>query len=309
MKITFAVLVLLIIAAFIPFQQHASINIRSNYFDVCQQLRSADNWKRWQPDIRSQFDKTGQGKLTTDSSGFLINIPDQVFKVENINANTFKVTRTLNHIDHPYFYTVNPGIAHDNTTVIIDVKNNVGKWLFSQFASSGDMLHLPGELKNFMENAKLYYGFNINEKDFDASSMAVKKETIAAKNKYTGMAKAVKDLHDFLNQNGIPSLSGLSGVCYPQKNDSLQILIGMPVNKALNSTGDITFMQMPGGKWLTGDYKGKYSGRQQLYNAMEKYMQDHSLSKQMAPIERYLDNKPPASDDDIVNMQVNCPVL
>ena len=68
-------------------------------------------------------------------------------------------------------------------------------------------------------------------------------------------------------------------------------------------------MHMPGGKVVVGDYHGKYSERQKVYTAMEKYIQDHALQKQVAPFERYLDNKVPAGDNDMVNMQVNYPVL
>ncbi|MBB6128660.1 GyrI-like domain-containing protein [Mucilaginibacter lappiensis] len=309
MKITLIVIVLLIIAAFIPFQQHASINIRANYFEVCQQLASADNWKRWQPDIRKGFDLTKQYKPTTNSSGFLINIPEQAFKVENISANTFKVTKTLNHIDREYFYTVIPGITGNNATVVIDAKNNMGKWLFLKFSSSGSILDIPEELKSFMEDAKQYYGFNISEKNVEERYLAVKKETILAINKYPAMAKAAKELHGFITQNNMQTLPGLFSVGYPQKPDSLQLLVGITVDKQLKSTGNITFMRMPGSKVLVGDYKGKYRERQQLYDAMEKYMHDHALQKQVAPIERYLDNKPPTGDDDIINMQVNYPVL
>ncbi|MBB6110235.1 effector-binding domain-containing protein [Mucilaginibacter lappiensis] len=309
MKITLIVIVLLILAAFIPFQQHASINIRANYFEVCQQLASADNWKRWQPDIRKGFDLTKQYKPTTNSSGFLINIPGQTFKVESISANTFKVIRTVNYLDHECFYTVVPGDASNTSTVIIDTKNNVGKWLFSKFDSSGSILDVPRQLKSFMEDAKQYYGFNISEKSVAESYLVVKKEIISTQDKYQAIVKAVRELHSYINQNNIKPIQALSGAYYPQRSDSLQIMVGIPVNKQLNSTGDITFMHMPGGKWLVGDYKGKYSGRQQLYKAMEKYMQDHALLKQIAPFERYLDNKPPASDDDVINMQVNYPVL
>ena len=310
MKITVIAFVSLIIIGFIPFRQHASIDIRANYFDVCQQFISADNWKRWQPEIHNGSDLAKQDKSVAGSSGFLINIPEQTFKVEIISANTFKVTRTQNHIDHEYFYTVIPGNKNNTTTVIVDAKNNVGKWLLSKFNSPESIMNIPQELKSFMENARLYYGFSINEKNIDESYLAVKKETILAKNKYPEMAKAAKELHSFIIQNNMRALPGLFSVGYPQKADSLQLLVGITVDKKLNSTGgSITFMHMPGGKVLVGDYTGKYGERQQLYNAMEKYLRDHTLQKQIAPFEKYLDNKTPTGNNDIVNMQLNYPVL
>jgi effector-binding domain-containing protein len=309
MKITFAVLVLLIIAAFIPFRQHASMSIRASYFEVCQQLALADNWKRWQPDIRNELAGAKQNKLTSDGRVFLISIPGQSFKVESMSANIFEVTKTQKHMACYYNYTVMPDVANNSTIIDVDVRNSIGKWLLSRVYSTSDILDDLTSLKRFMGNAKLYYGFNINEKDVDETYLAIKKETIPVRAKYMEMAHAAKEVRDFVTQNNIQAQQSLAGAYYLRGTDSLQMLIGVPVNKQLNSTGNITFMHMPGGKWLIGDYKGKYGDRQQLYNAMEKYMQDHALLKQIAPFERYLDNKPPAGDDDIINMQINYPVL
>ncbi|WP_183565676.1 GyrI-like domain-containing protein [Mucilaginibacter sp. SP1R1] len=307
MKKAVIVLFLLIIIGFIPFQQHSSVLIKSNYFDVCQQLNSPDNWKRWQTDIHNQLDKAHTVK--TDTTGFLINIPGRAFSVKNTDGNKFNVMISSNHIDHHYYYTVMPGaLPYSNTTILIDFKTNVGRWLLSQFTVSDNTVVIQ-QLKAFMEDARLYYGFNINQKNVAESYIAVKKEIIPAKNKYPEMVKAATELHSFIAQNNIEATQALSGAYYTQKADSLQIMIGIPVNRQVNSTGCITFMHMPGGKMLVGDYTGKYSDRQKIYNAMEKYLQDHNLLKQIAPFERYLDNKVPSGDKDIVNMQVNYPVL
>ena len=309
MKKAVIILVLLIVIGFIPFQQHSSINIRSNYFDVCQQLISPDSWKRWQPDIRDKFNAANNSKVTADSTGFLISIPGQVFNVKNTNGNKFSVVRTVNFIDHHYAYTVMPDAENNNATVYIDVKNNVVKWLFSQFdpaEKNGDIIQ---QLKGFMEDAKQYYGFDISEKSVAESYLAVKKETIPAKNKYPAIINAAKELHVFIDQHHVKAVQALAGAYYSQKNDSLQILIGIPVNKQVAPSANIVFMNMPGGKVLVGDYNGKYGERQKIYSAMEKYIRDHSLLKQVAPFERYLNNKVPESDSDLVNMQVNYPVL
>ncbi|MDN5284685.1 MAG: Effector-binding protein [Mucilaginibacter sp.] len=309
MKKAVIILFLLIVIGFIPFQQHSSVNIRSNYFDVCQQLISPDSWKNWQPDIRKGFDDTKNSRVAKDNVGFLISIPGQVFNIKNANGNKFYVGRTVNFIDHHYCYTVMPGIANNTATVIIDIKNNVAKWLFSQFDPSEKNTDIIKQLKSFMEDDKQYYGFDISEKSVAESYLAVKKEMIPVKNKYSAIVKAAQELHDFVDQHNIKPVQALAGAYYSQKNDSLQILIGIPVNKRIAPTANIVFMNMPGGKVLVGDYSGKYGERQKIYNAMERYIQDHTLLKQVAPFERYLNNKVPESDTDIVNMQVNYPVL
>jgi effector-binding domain-containing protein len=307
MKKAIIALVLLIVIGFIPIQQHNSVSIRSNYFDVCQQLMQADNWKRWEPEINGNA--ADQVHTQHFGSAFLIETPDQLFNITSISANTFKVIVTRNHVGHHYFYTVAPGIKNNDATVIIDAKTNVFKWLIAQFQPSAQPAALMLSLKSFMENPKQYYGFNISEKNVTESYFAVKKETISTKHKFPEIRKAAEELNTFIGENNIKAIQPVSGSYYPHKVDSLQILIGIPVNKQISSTSDITFMRMPGGKVIVGDYAGKYNERQKIYTAMEKYMQDHSLLKQVAPFERYLNNKVPESDTDIVNMQVNYPVL
>ncbi|MGF7041066.1 GyrI-like domain-containing protein [Mucilaginibacter lappiensis] len=307
MKKAIIALVILIVIGFIPFQQHSSVSIRSNYFDVCQQLIHAGNWKRWEPQINNYADH----QISTQSfnSGFLIRTPSQIFNIKNVGANTFNVVNTLNHIEHHSFYTVVPEIKNSYATIVIDAKTNVFKWLISRFEPSAEPAYLMLSLKAFMENPRLYYGFTINEKNVAETYLAVKKETILTKNKYPEINKAANDINSFIAQSNIKAVSSLSGSYYPHQSDSLQILIGIPVNKQVNSTSAITFMHMPGGKVVVGDYYGKYSERQKLYTAMEKYIQDHDLKKQVLPFERYLNNKVPVGDNDMVNMQVNYPVL
>ena len=307
MKKAVIVLAILIVIGFIPFQQHSSVSIRSNYFDVCQQLMNAGDWNRWEPEINSYTDN----QISTQSfkSGFLIRTPNQVFNIKNVGANTFNVVKTRNHINYHCFYMVVPEIKNSYATVVIDAKTNVFKWLISRVEPSAEPAYLMLSLKAFMENPRLYYGFTIHEKNVAESYLAVKKETILAKNKYPEINKAANDIKNFIAQSNIKAVSSLSGSYYPHQSDSLQILIGIPVNKQVNSTPAITFMHMPGGKVIVGDYDGKYSERQKVYTAVEKYIQDHDLKKQVLPFERYLNNKAPAGENDIVNMQVNYPVL
>jgi effector-binding domain-containing protein len=285
MKKAIIVLILLIIIGFIPFQQHSSVDIKSNYLDVCQQLAGGT--------------QTQTPKFNTGGG----------FNITTISPNVFKAATNGSYINHYCFYTVVPEIKNNYTTVAIDAPTNVFKWLISQVQPSVKPAVLITGLKAFMENARLYYGFNISEKEVTENYIAVKKETVLTKKKFPEINKAVRDLNIFIAQNNAKAVHALSCSYYPQRADSVQVLIGIPINKQLKPTNDIACMRMPGGKMLIGDFNGKYSDRQKLYNAMEKYMQDHSLAKQIAPFERYLDNRIPASDTDSVNMQINYPVL
>ncbi|MDN3550457.1 GyrI-like domain-containing protein [Mucilaginibacter aquaedulcis] len=285
MKKAIIVFILFIIIGFIPFQQHNSVDIKSNYFDVCQQLAGGNQTKT------PKFN------------------PGKDFNITAISANVFSAATICGPMSYNCFYTVAPGIKNNYAIIAIDAPTNVFKWLISQVQPSVKPDALVLNLKAFMENARIYYGFNIIEKDVAENYIAVKKETVPIQNKFPEINRAVKDLNSFIAQNNAKAIHPLSCSYYPHQADSVQVLVGIPVNKQIQPTANITCMRMPGGKMLVGDFNGKYSDRQKLYNAMEKYIQDHSLSKQIAPFERYLDNRIPASDTDSVNMQINYPVL
>ncbi|WP_184545425.1 GyrI-like domain-containing protein [Mucilaginibacter sp. FT3.2] len=307
MKKAIIAVIVLIVIGFIPFQQKSIVNIKAGYFDVCQQLLLAGNWIKWQPDINN----TPPQQVKTDNihSGFLITIPNQVFKMVSGSANTFDINTTITGVNYHYLYTVVPRDIYNNGAVIITANTNLFKWLITKFKPNEKPDGLIQNLKAFMENAKLYYGFTIKEKNVAETYMAVKKETILLAGKYPQIGKAFNDLNSFIAQKNIKATQPISGTYYLRGKDSIQMLIGISINKEINSGNGIAIMRMPAGKVVIGDYKGKYGERQKIYNAMEKYIQDNFLAKQVAPYERYLDNKLPAGDNDTVNMQVNYPVL
>lgn len=296
-------LVVLIVIGFIPFSQQRSVTIKANYFDVCQQLRLPANWGKWEHGSIAPLNQlTEKGVANAE---FLIHTPGFVYNITCINANIFQVITTSNYISYKYFYTVVPGVKNNSTAIIIDYKTNVLKWFLSSFWKDTPV----DNLKSFMEDARLYYGFVIEEKKTDETYVAVKKETIVAQNKYAAIYKAAHELDSFIVQNHINPTQHISVSYYPKKADSLQILIGIPVSKKGIAGNNVNFMRMPGGKVVVGSYKGKYAERQKIYTAMEKYIQDHYLQKQVAPFETYLNNKTPSGDSDVVNMQLSYPVL
>ncbi|GAA3987312.1 GyrI-like domain-containing protein [Mucilaginibacter dorajii] len=307
MKKAIIVSVILVTAGLIPFSLQSSINIKAKYFDVCQQFAPSVGSSRWKEILGLPEE---QWQINNTSLGFSVHNTKQDIKVRAITANAFEVINNQHHISYRYLYTVIPGVTNANTsTVIINHNTNGLKWLISQFSSSVSPSYLILCLKGFMENSKLYYGFAIKETTITARYMAVKKATIIAQNKYHQTAEAAQIVNNFINQNKLKAIAPLSASYYPYKTDSLQILVGLPVNKALTSTGGITFMQFHAGKMLVGNFKGRYADRHKIYAAMERYMDDHGLLKQIAPFETYLNNKIPTGDSDMVNMQLSYPVI
>lgn len=299
---------IVIIFAFIPFEKQSNVNIKAPFYDVCQQLLKVDNWKKWQPDIQKNAISTAIISVKTINSGFLIIIPQQTFTVKHTSVNVYNVNRTIHYINYQYYYNVIPDLSNTNTTIIVNYKINAFKWLIAKLFISSN-LNLVVDLKRFMENPMLYYGFNIYEKQVPEIHLLVKSKIVLVKDRYTKMKSLVMDIQAYAQKNNLVIGKPVTAEYINRRPDSLQIVIGIPVDQKIKTTNNISYMHFPSGKVVIGIYKGKYSDRQKIYSGMEKYIQDHALQKQVLPLEKYIDNKLPRSDTDMVNIQVYYPVL
>lgn len=310
MKKVILLLTIVIIIAFVPFKKQININIKAPFYDVCQQLLKVDNWKKWQPDIHKNIiTSPALISIKTSKNGFLITSPQQTFNIKYTSVNVFNVDRIIHHVNYKFNYVINPSLSNTNTTIIVSYKINLFKLLVAGL-SINDNLNPVIDLKKFMEDPMLYYGFNIYEKQVPESHLLVKSKTVLVKNdRYVVMKNLVDELRGYAEKNNLATIQPVTAEYINKQPDSLQIVIGMPVNQKVKSTNNIIYMHMPAGKVIIGVYKGKYAERQKIYTGMEKYIQNFGLQKQVLPLEKYTDNKLPSSDTDIVNMQIYYPVL
>ena len=96
--------------------------------------------------------------------------------------------------------------------------------------------------------------------------------------------------------------------CIPKSGDSLQMLVGIPVNKAIPAGNGFLYMYMPPTRVLIADFKGKYREKKKVYTAMAKYVQDKFVTTKIAPFEVFT-NKLPATADDVVEFRLTYPIL
>jgi len=104
-------------------------------------------------------------------------------------------------------------------------------------------------------------------------------------------------------------LSRFSVSYIPLQGDSLQLTVGIPVDKIASPMDSISCLSLPAtGRVLVGNYEGKFSDRKKIYNAMTKYLTDHHLSIPAESFERYLNDSLPTSDSSEIKMELNYPV-
>lgn len=296
---------------FIPFNHRQTVHIQASFLNTFQQTSKPDNWKKWQPELMAamkQKQNPNAIKIINTTSGFSISAGNTQLNVHKIDGLSYAVDKLIAGKSSSYTFLPIPDTHNDSSLVIVSQKINLIHFLFDTFKSTpagADML----QLKSYMEDAYRYYGFDIRRGTVIDSNVVVEKRVVAARNKQAAVAQVQQELHAFILQHHLRMVQPIIADIRQSGNDSVRLMIGLPVNERITSVGNIQFMHLPRrGHMLSGIYIGLYSGREKLYSAMRSYMTDYNLASPEDPYEKYLDNKIPASDTSYVHLQVNFPI-
>lgn len=310
-KKTFIALLILvlIVAGIIPFKQQKTVSIQAQYFIVLQQLFKPKNWKNWQPELKQAWKKdSSQVKINQTTKASAITAPGITFKITNSSGFASVVNKNLYGKNSTYNFIAIPSSRIGISLVIVNQKINLFRLLYNALfrIKTNTDIHF---LKNYLEDARLYYGFDIRKTTVTDSNVVVEKKVIAAEKKGFEIAQIKQELNLFIRQHGLKIVQPVIADIRNAGHGSLRVMIGLPVDRQTVSAGKIEFMHLPPhGRMLTGIYTGRYGGRQKLYLAMKTYISDHNLSSPEDPYEKYLDNKIPESDSSFVHLQVNFPI-
>lgn len=306
---TLILLLFIIIAAIslIPFNKQVPIKVNASYFNCYQQLFTPGNWKKWHPDIKKD---SSVYKENLSSKGFKIIIPEECFLVTKQDSYNLLVSRVNNNKEFNYSYTVIPTSQGLATIIVVTFKMNVLTYLTTFFKDDDLKNSGINSFKNYMENTRLYYGFVIRKEQTPEKLIAVKRMTFLKNDLYLQCKLMQAKLKDFVSQNNLKVIYPLQLQYVSHIGDSVQIMMGLPVNKKVtivnNNTG---YMNMPRGKILVGYFKGIYKDKEKLYNAMRLYMNDNYIHPMILPFERFENNKLPESDSSMVDMRVIIPYM
>ena len=309
-RLVLSILLLLIVIAaisLIPFNKQVTIKINAPYFNCYQQLFTPGNWKKWHPDINKD---SSAYKENIISNGFKIGISGEYFLVKKQDSYNLLVTRVNNNNQLNYNFTIIPDSRGLTTSVAVTFRVNGLTWLMEIF--NNDDLKNTGinSLKNYMEDVRLYYGFLIKREQTPGKMVAVKRSTFLKSDLYRQASLMQTNLDDFVLQNSLKVIYPLQLQYVSYRRDSVQIIVGLPVNKKVAIINNIAeYMNMPRGKVLVGYFKGRYKNKEKLYKAMQLYMSDNYIHPMILPFEKFENNKLPTCDSTLVDMQVVIPYM
>lgn len=311
MKIWIIVIVVLLaafIGSFVPVTKSDSFKINASYENVYRQFVSPKSWLNWQPDLKLA-PKSGKVKIDSNKSGFQITAPSLEFSLQNIGLGNFEITETRNGKLSNFSCILTPENTSNKTLATVISKTNLFGYLSGFISNSHDRRSPIPELKTYMEDTRLFYGFTIRKELTQEKLIVVKKGTFLSSRLYQQSGEMLNQLNNVILKNKLKIVSPLQLQYVVATKDSMQIMMGFPVDKKATVASGITYMTMPRGKILAGDFNGVYKNKEKLYAAMRQYMRDNYIRPLIQPFERFDSNKLPASDTSRVNMQLIVPYM
>ncbi len=308
MKIKFivlAVLVALLSALFIPFNQQLTITVESPFLKTYTALLNPQSWENWRPDINRAF-HADSDKVTVrkKNNSFSINTPDIELNIRPA-GNMFYIKERNYYDNFAYNYIVVPDKAADKTVMVINYRGSMIAYLFNKAdkALAGAQAE---KFKRFMETDSLYYGYKATKIKVPGSNLIELSRLVVAKDKFVTAKVMMAQLQTYVKAHNIKQLQPVIAQYIPKGTDSTQVNVGLFVNQEVSAGHAVVFVKMPEhGKLLAVNYKGRFSERAKVYAAMQKYFTDHAYQSAILPFETYLNNKLPDADTDQVNIQIN----
>ena len=299
-------LFVIILIGFIPIKKTNDIVINSDYFSVYKYFTTAEDWQLWQPELKIGATHS-QLKRTGNLSNFSLTVPGTSFHVKKVWLNDISIRETKNNNVSDFNCIIVPEPKSNHAIIVVTREQELWKLLHSMFFQD-DLRGSPiVDLKNYMEDINSFYGFNIQREFSNRSIFIVNKKTIAKKDIYQHCAPMLDELNCFVSKNRLTDFPPFLLQRIDFGKDSLQILIGLRINKNPPLSNKLDLMIIPAGRVLVGPFKGRYIDRVRLYTAMENYMNDKSLKPILLPLEEFKNDKLPVSDTTIVDMDIISP--
>ena len=292
----------------IPVEQQKTVLINSSFFNVYQQLINGNNWINWRKDFKRHNNSSASIVVKKRSNGYELLLGSIIVDVTPVNGYSFEVKEDSANKSENYSYTIFPDKLPNVTTFTITRKRSI--WHAAIDGINGGLLAEThaNDLKKYMESTALYYGYEIVRSKVIDTEIVVLRQSCPAKSKFTVAAKELATLYSYISSKGLKQTQPYIAQFISKNNDSVQVNIGLPVDKKTAAVQPLALMQMPAaGTLYIVYYQGKFNERSNAYDAVEKYFRDKQLTKLMPPFETYINNKIPKSDTSKVDIQINFP--
>ena len=309
-KVLFVALLLIIciVVCLFPVTQKHSLTISANFENTGTQVIHINNWKNWYPEIKNVYQKNPSDYHLIEnpsSNTDTILIPGKKIAIYPIAPMSYSISEISKNAVKNFSFSIYPSdVPHKMNLYIVQRKPFITT-IFDKDNKDNPLY----ALKNYLEDPKELYGYNIEISEIRDPTIASTLLNIADKDVFIKIARAVSILTHYIQQKNLIKTGHISVSYIPKGKDSLQLTVGISVNGSADSTNNVKCLSLPAkGRVLVGTYSGKFSERNKIYQAMTRYLSDHTLSIPAQSFERYLNDSLPTSDSSEINIELDYPI-
>lgn len=303
-------LIIVVILFSIPVTVNKSTQITTDIYKIALHLQDPKNWIQWNKDIKDVYEENSAKvniKQDVAANRFIIQIPNRDFQVERVNSLAYKIKETTPKHSSTYILNIIP-VNENLVRVVVEKQISLLYYFFHFLKPSSEEVSV-NNLKLFLEAPNSFYGFNVEIKKVVNSVFATKRFKVKSKEVFTSLPPSFAKVEQYIANNKL-SIVDKKAVSYSIINrDSAQIMVGIPVNTSAAPRDSITCLILPKqSRIVAAYYEGKFANRQDVYNAVDKYILEHNLHKASLPFEEYVDNVLPASESAQVKFILHYPI-
>ena len=273
---------IVLVLKLIPVTLQKESIIRNKFEYVDQLIGDPQSWKKWYTPVKGLCSKDPSACSFENGNGdkaFSVMIPGGHIKVELLQGLNYMIDLSLPEGSSDFILGILPGEMMKDAKVVYSYKTNLLARLFPFVATNNITDALINDLKLFLEDSRLFYGFNIRVAPPVGNGLIVKQVVVPKSMRFQYVKNTFQQLEHYINSDTSNQALANSISYIPARKDSVELIVGIVMHKSIAGNDSIRFMQIPvGQQLLVADFEGFYGEKVNVYTAMARYMADHNIA-------------------------------
>lgn len=301
-----ALISLLLVVWVVPLKQKEERLVKADFSRVLSAAGDVRMWQSIDPSFRTVDDRL-QVAERFGGQDYPLEGKGTEISVAKVNPLVFLIAQHGN-AGHAYCTVAfKPTSGAAASKLILLQRTNLWQWLLRMPLSGTKILD---GLDVYLSNDANFYGYNFKHEVVIDSVVATKVIRIGKQQLLQQIPLLDKEIRSYASHRGLTAKNYTNIALGTVGYDSLELSVGVAVNKQAVSAGGISCRMMPfKGRLLSTEYNGAFNQRSAVYQAMERYLHDKQIEMIALPFEQYLPAGFPVADTAFVHMILYTPVL
>ena len=273
---------------------------------VTEQFKNPENLQKW----FAPFDIGGS--ISFDSSNKKISNGEYQVQIKNQSLYSSLLIYSNSKKEKQFIISALPDTAKNSiTSLSIIYKSSYFKKWFGQDDLTKNALSSFNNFREYIEDSKRVYGYEIKPVKVVDTLFLFERKTVQQVDKRQEMKSIFENLIAYAAKNNL----GYNGnrIFYSQKtgdNITLFASIGITREIEIPENAAVEIKRMPfEKKLLEATYQGAFGESNKVFDALEKFINDHYLATMGIPYQKFISDGYDFADDQVVQMKVYYPIL